>query len=248
MKLGIFAASKVGYEIVRILVDNNADIECLIVDEHDNFCSKIIEKGNAHNTYYYSDLANPKILCYLRSLNMDLGMLAWWGCIIKKPIIDLFSHGMLNTHPSFLPYNRGKQYYFWNIVEEVPFGVSIHYVDEEIDHGDIAFQKQIEVTWEDKGIDLWEKAQDELIQLFGTHVSEILEGNIPRTKQRHENGSLHYSHEVGRLLNIDLEKTYKAKDLINIIRGYSGFEHNYPHFYDKGKKYCINVQINEKLD
>lgn len=248
MKLGVFATSKVGYAIIKELVKNDADVRCLIVDDKDDMCPQIVNEGSSFTIYNYSDLGDPRILCSLNDLNLDLGILAWWPYIVNKPIIDLFSQGIINTHPSFLPYNRGKHYYFWNIVEQVPFGVSIHYVDENIDHGDIAFQKRIDVSWEDRGVDLWEKAQDEIIQLFHTHIKEILTGNIPRIRQNYEKGSFHYGYESERLLEIDLEKSYKARELINIVRGFSGFEYKYPHFYENGKKFCINVQIKEKKD
>lgn len=223
MKLGIFAASKVGYEIVKELVRNDADVRCLIVDKKDDMCSQIVTEGGPFPIYYNLDLEDLTTYNLLKKMSLDLGILAWWPYIVKKPVIDLFSQGIINTHPSFLPYNRGKHYYFWNIVEQFSFGVSIHYVDENIDHGDIAFQKKIEVSWEDRGVDLWEKAQDAIIQLFHTHINEILSGNIPRIKQNQETGSFHYGHEAEQLLNIDLEKNYKAKELINILRGFSGF-------------------------
>lgn len=243
MKLGIFAASRVGYGIIKGLVKNNADVRCLIVDEKDDMCSQIVTEGKSFPIYYNSNLEDPAIYQFLKKMSLDLGILAWWPYIVKKPVIDLFSRGIINTHPSFLPYNRGKHYYLWNIVEQVPFGVSIHYVDKNIDHGDIAYQEKIEVSWEDRGVDLWEKSQDALIQLFHSHIDEILSGEIPRIKQNHEMGSFHYGREAEQLLKIDLEKNYRARDLINILRGFSGFRYKYPYFYDGEEKYCINIRI-----
>ena len=68
----------------------------------------------------------------LKEINLDLIVLAWWPYIIKEPLISISRLGCLNLHPSLLPYNQGKHPYFWSIVEDVPFGVTIHFIDAGI--------------------------------------------------------------------------------------------------------------------
>ena len=41
----------------------------------------------------------------------------------------------MNLHPSYLPYNRGKDPYVWSILNEKPFGTTIHEMNEKIDDG-----------------------------------------------------------------------------------------------------------------
>lgn len=85
-------------------------------------------------------------------------ILAWWSYVLKENLIRIPRIGCLNFYPSFLPYNRGKHYNFWTIVEGNPFGVSQHSVDQGIDTGDIAYQSRIAKTWEDTGEALYHKA------------------------------------------------------------------------------------------
>ena len=61
-------------------------------------------------------------------------------------------------HNSYLPYNRGKNPYFWTFIEEKPYGVTIHKVDEGIDTGEIISQKLIQYDWEDNAGTIYEKS------------------------------------------------------------------------------------------
>lgn len=63
--------------------------------------------------------------------------------IIEKEIIKLFKNKIINLHISYLPFNRGSYPNLWSHLENNPSGVSIHYIDEGIDTGDILFQKKI---------------------------------------------------------------------------------------------------------
>jgi methionyl-tRNA formyltransferase len=71
--------------------------------------------------------------------------------LVKEQVINVAKYGVINTHPSLLSHNRGKNYNFWNLVEDAPFGVSLNFVDLGVDNGDIIFQKEIHKIWEDNG-------------------------------------------------------------------------------------------------
>ena len=71
---------------------------------------------------------------------VEVIFLAWWPKIVLDYIVDAPNVGVANFHPTFLPYDRGKNYVFWRLVEGTSFGVTLHFVDEGIDSGDIAFQ------------------------------------------------------------------------------------------------------------
>ena len=112
----------------------------------------------------------------------------------------------INTHPSFLPYNRGKNYNFWALVEQVPFGATLHFVDEGIDSGDIIAQTHIPYGWEDNGGTLYKKAKNAIVSLFKEEYPSIRTLKFPRSKQNLDKGSFHNSEEMGVLSLIDLEK------------------------------------------
>ena len=71
----------------------------------------------------------------------DVGVLAAYGEIIPKKVIDFFPHGILNIHPSLLPLWRGASPVQAAIVSgQEQTGVSIIKIDEKVDHGPIISQ------------------------------------------------------------------------------------------------------------
>jgi methionyl-tRNA formyltransferase len=63
-------------------------------------------------------------------------VLAWWRGLVGNPLLSLARHGFsLYTRLRLLPYNRGRHYNFWTLVEEAPFGGGLHKVVDQIDAG-----------------------------------------------------------------------------------------------------------------
>lgn len=70
--------------------------------------------------------------------------------IIKKELLDIPTIGVLNRHNALLPKNRGRLTPFWVLFkEEKETGVSIHFVEEGLDSGDIIVQEKYPVTKKD---------------------------------------------------------------------------------------------------
>lgn len=247
MNIGLFASKYVGYEIANFFGQNSETLSCLVLDSKDEpKCNlKIIEasKISKDRIFYSDDINNEKTLSKLKLLNLDLIILAWWPYILKKELISVPNIGSLNFHNSLLPYNRGKHANFWTLIEGTPFGVTIHFVDQGVDSGDIVFQSYIDKTWEDTGKTLYHKAQKEIIKLFITNFPIIKQGTIPKIKQDITQGSYHHSSELENASKIDLETKYKAKDLLNIIRARSFLPYPGAWFIDNGIKYEVRVTI-----
>lgn len=250
MKFVVFASDYVGKEIVKFLGKIGQDISCIVIDIKDKggFNKEILDNFTVNNpngaVIYSSDVYSQENLDLLKAINPEIILLAWWSYIIKLPLIEIPKLGTLNFHPSYLPYNRGKHYNFWTIVENTPFGVTIHWVDEGVDSGDIAFQALIEKTWEDTGEILYYKAQEEIIKLFKDNFQRIRDGQIPRIKQNTAEGSFHKASELTEASRINLDKEYKAEDLLNLLRAKTFPPHPAAWFYDKdGTKFEVRVKI-----
>jgi methionyl-tRNA formyltransferase len=153
----------------------------------------------------------------LKECRPDIILLAWWPKLLKRDDIEL-APVVLNMHPSLLPHCRGKDPNFWAIVEDRPFGVTIHHVDQSIDGGPIAFQRAIPLDWESTGQSLYETAQNEIVALFKDCYTQIAVGEIPRNPQKLDLGSLHYRHELDTASFLDLDANTTARDLLNRLR------------------------------
>lgn len=173
----------------------------------------------------------------------DFGFTAWWPKILSKLVIEFPKKGFINFHPSLLPYNRGKHYNFWTLIEQSPFGVSLNFIDSGVDTGDILAQRTIAYDWTDTGGSLYEKAQLEIQNLFRETYPQIRRGEICRIPQDHSKGSFHIAKELDPASQIELDKTYRARDILNLIRArtFSGYPACY--FFEKKQKYEVRIEI-----
>jgi methionyl-tRNA formyltransferase len=160
-------------------------------------------------------------------------------------MLNVAKIGLLNFHPSLLPYNRGKHYYFWNIIEQVPFGVTLHLIDENIDKGKIIFQKKLNVSWLDNGNSLRERSKVAMLELFNENFENILNGRFDGVETDWSLGNIHYGKEIQEASKLSLNQTVLVKDLLNILRARSGFQDGGAWFEDNGKKYEVSINIKE---
>ncbi len=240
MKLLVLADSIVGEKIVRFLIENYVNEIGLIVALSDNNIIKMAKKAKIRYAIYdnNSDVANQ-----CNNISIKLGILAWWPNIIKEPLLSFPRNGFINTHPSYLPYNRGKHYNFWALVEQVPFGVTIHTIDSSIDKGSILAQREIPYTWEDTGETLFFKAQKEMVHLFIEAFDDILLKKIKPVMPDYGEGSFHHSKELDPMSEIDLEKQFTARELLNLLRARTFKGYPACYFFDQNTKYEVRVNI-----
>ncbi|MDP2668323.1 MAG: methionyl-tRNA formyltransferase [bacterium] len=91
---------------------------------------------------------DEKFIQKIRDLKPDIGVVAAYGKILPKALIEAFSYGILNIHPSLLPKYRGSSPIEYTILagEENNTGVSIILLDEKMDHGSIVVQEKYHPT------------------------------------------------------------------------------------------------------
>lgn len=244
----VLAADYVGYHIVDFLVRSKEPINYLILDTKNrgNYNDKIISiftsLYNKEKILYNDKLIDKNFLSKLEELQPNFGILAWWPYILKGKILSIPKIGWVNFHPSYLPFNRGKHPNFWCLVDETPCGVSLHFIDEGIDTGDLIFKKEIPVTWEDTGQTIYEKSREAIITLFKEKFHTIKQ-NPKRIQQNLEDGSFHKSSEMDDICRINLDEKYTARKLLNILRGKMFPSHPTAFFIDNGIKYSIEIKI-----
>lgn len=80
----------------------------------------------------------------LEELSPDLGVLGGTR-IIRKRILEIPPDGMLNSHPGLLPEVRGSASPAWSVYHDIPIGATCHFIDPNIDTGDIVLRREIPV-------------------------------------------------------------------------------------------------------
>ena len=244
MKLLLMCDSRVGNAIAEWLLDTYSDdIGAMAVIRESSIC--ITARQKKIPCYVFE--SEEQLLADFSGLApFDLGILAWWPKLISPSLMALAREGFINTHPSLLPHNRGKHYNFWALVEQVPFGVSIHFVDEGIDSGDIIAQLPISYDWEDTGATLHWKASQAMIELFKLAYPKIRNGSIQRISQELSDGSVHYAREIDVVSKIELNKTYTARELINLLRARTFPGYPACRFEEDGETFEISVTIRRR--
>lgn len=241
----ILADGQVGREVTIWLLENYKSDIRLLVSTAENEIKNLGDQYGIKTLIFES---SKQILGFTNEnqLEFDIGFLIWWPKIIKKPLIDLPTNGFINTHPSLLPFCRGKHYNFWTLVEDVPYGVSLHFIDEGVDSGNIVAQKEITYSWEDNGKTLYDKALKYTVFLFKESYPNIRNLNFKATKQDLSQGSFHLAKELEPASFIDLDKLYKARDLLNLLRARTFPGHPGCHFTDNGEDYEVRISITKK--
>ncbi len=243
--IAVFADRDVGLEVVRYLIHSYSAHLRFVVTASENEITELARNAGV-SVFQYNDIDASSSRQVLKDL--DFIFLAWWPKIVPEQVFSAPRRGTINLHPSLLPFNRGKNYNFWSIVEDTPFGVTIHFVDASIDTGDLIAQRIIEKDWTDTGGTLYAKAKREMVELFRASYSRIVAGDFDRRPQQHDIATFHRASELHPASEILLDKSYTAKDLLNLLRArtFPGMPACY--FWSDGKRYEVRVSIIETED
>ncbi|MEO8770660.1 MAG: phosphoribosylglycinamide formyltransferase [Ferruginibacter sp.] len=163
VKIELIVSNKSGAGVIQIAKDNNIDQVVINKDQ-------LIYDSN-----FIRDLEKRKI---------DFIILAGFLLKIPPALIQSFPKKIINIHPALLPAYGGKGMYGMHVHETViankekQSGISIHYVDEIYDHGEIIFQATCNIDPADTAEDLAKKIH----LLEYTHYPAVIETVLKNQK------------------------------------------------------------------
>jgi len=173
----------------------------------------IIEKDN--NSVI--ELSDPIDLEFVKQSRIDFAVSYRYRHIIRRPIIEYLKGNIINLHISLLPWNRGADPNLWSFLDNTPKGITIHYIDDGIDTGDIIVQKEL---FFDEDIETlatsYEALNHQIIELFNQQWLSIISGKTQRYRQP-QSGTYHQARDkkpFESLLN-DLSWNTPVKQLIS---------------------------------
>lgn len=119
------------------------------------------------------------LLDLLRASRIDLVCLAGFMRILSEPVVAAFEGAMLNVHPSLLPAFPGAH----AVSDALAWGakvtgVTVHFVDEEVDHGPIVLQEAVPVHEDDDEERLHARIKEVEHRLYPAAVRLWLEGRL----------------------------------------------------------------------
>lgn len=173
--------------IARYIKENNigAEIKLLISDVESAYVRKRARDYSVPDVfinpkeYENREGFNNKILNVLKENDIDLVLLAGFMRVLCPFFVAEYKNRMLNIHPALLPSFKGenaiKDAYDYGVKVT---GVTVHFVDEKVDHGPIVLQEAVFVDKEDDLESLENKIHKTEHRLYPEAVRLLVEGKL----------------------------------------------------------------------
>ncbi len=247
MRVLLLANNWTGWQVADWLRQQGDEIVGLIIHPLDKrkFGDEIITAVGVKVDQIFdgSQLGQLATMEAIADLQAEIALSVLFDFILKPNFINLFPKGVINVHPAYLPYNRGQYPNVWSIVEQTPAGVTIHYIDPGIDTGDIITRQQVLVEPVDTGETLYRKLEQASVTLFKETWPLIQTGQIARRPQDSQSGTYHRSRDVEKIDQIDLDKQYTARHLIDVLRARTFPPYAGAYFVHSGRKVYIRMEL-----
>ena len=190
---------------------------CLRYNSEDNILSGLAEKYNIP-CLKVPNINDSKFLEQVKTYDCDIFVSMSFDQIFKKEIINLPPGKVINCHAGKLPFYRGRNILNWVLInDEKEFGITVHYVDEGIDTGDIILQKVFPICDDDSYKTLLTTAYKACAELLVESLRLYIREDIIVTKQSDIHPVGFYCGKRGEgdeLLNWELN----SRDIFNFIR------------------------------
>jgi len=219
-KIILFGCQKIAVDCIEYISQNN-NVDLISVYTYDlpldiTYGYESVEKKckELNIECYKPNRISRKLVKEIEEKTPDFVLSVYYRKIFPNSLIKIPKSGCINIHPSLLPNYRGPVPTAWALLNgEKETGVTIHYMNEEIDTGDILFQKTVEIMPEETGFELYTKAMKVGYDLFIENFEKLLSNNLNRRKQI---GVGSYYGKLNSKHYINWKS--KAEDIRNIVR------------------------------
>ncbi|MBF0186375.1 MAG: hypothetical protein HQL50_00445 [Magnetococcales bacterium] len=186
----------------------------------------------------------PLILDLLQQNKIEMLFSCYYEYRIRQSLIDGATYGGINIHPSVLPYNRGFHSSFWGILDETPLGATLHWLDEQLDTGDIIDQALLTDDGVIPASEVRAWSRNQCVELFGRNLPRVLIGKAPRIKQ-HGPGSYHFKKDLQPVVHFDASDTISLERLMKLGRATS-FQENGVYVVSGERKFKVRILVSEE--
>ena len=193
MKVVFLAALKAGYETVKHVAESRKDeIHVFTLDSNHSGRSGYVPFDDLEGKckLYKIEPKDDSWHNKIKNLNPEVIFVIGWSFIIPQEIISAAKHGAIGQHPTLLPKHRGNAPIPWTLINGLTrTGVSLFYLTDEADAGDIVAQSEIEVLFEDDAASLYNKMIETTKKLFVETLDKIENNSLEPWAQDAEKAS-----------------------------------------------------------
>lgn len=228
MKLVFMGTSIFAVPALQKLIDSSHEISGVITqpDRPSGRGGKLSfppvkELAIKHNLPLYQPdkIRDPAAIEQVKALAPELIVVVSYGQIIPLPILNFPRYGCVNIHASLLPYYRGAAPIQRTIMAgETETGVTIMYMDEGLDTGDIIVQIKTDIATSMEHGELQAMLAEQGADLLLDTISQMAKGAITRLAQAHTRAT--YAHRLSREDEV-VDWTRPARAIHNQLRALS---------------------------
>ncbi|QXE88086.1 formyltransferase [Geomonas nitrogeniifigens] len=227
-KVVVCAYHNVGYRCLEELLRQGADVRLVFSHEDSpgeeiwfqSVCGLAARHGIPCLTSSINAPENREILA---ELSPDFLLSFYYRNMITPEVLSLAGRGALNMHGSYLPKYRGRVPVNWAVIKgETSTGVTLHYMVEKPDAGEIVDQERVEIAFEDTAFDVFNKVTEAAVEVLRRSWPQLIEGSAPRIPMDLKAGNYCGGRrpEDGRI-----DWNLSAVEIYNLVRGVT---HPYP--------------------
>lgn len=186
MVIGYFADGPWSHRALDKLLENASVRVAFICARYDIQDTVLRKKASLSGIPFivHPDINCTDFISKIAPYACDLFVSMSFNQIFRKTTLDLSPLGTINCHAGKLPFYRGRNILNWVLInDETEFGITVHYVDEGIDTGDIIRQECFPITDQDDYGTLLTRAYEGCADLLILAVEDILRGVAQRIVQ-----------------------------------------------------------------
>ena len=188
-------------------------------------------------------MKDEEVIAKIKEINPDLIVVVAYGKILPKEIIDIPKYGIINVHSSLLPKYRGASPIHSAILNgDKESGVSIMYIEEGLDSGDVILKETCEITEDDTLGTLHDRLK-ELGAIGLEKALKLIEAGEVKAEKQDDSKATFVKPITKEQAKIDWNNTKEV--IFNQIRGSNPFPGAYTH---NEKNENIKIYKSEKLE
>ena len=188
-------------------------------------------------------MKDEEVIAKIKEINPDLIVVVAYGKILPKEIIDIPKYGIINVHSSLLPKYRGASPIHSAILNgDKESGVSIMYIEEGLDSGDVILKETCEITEDDTLGTLHDRLK-ELGAIGLEKALKLIEAEEVKAEKQDDSKATFVKPITKEQAKIDWNNTKEG--IFNQIRGLNPFPGAYTH---NEKNENIKIYKSEKLE
>ena len=223
LTIGLFADGQWSHQLFEKLIKNKKIIIKFICSRYkssDNLIGILARKKNLP-LYRFKNINSNLASTTLSKYSCDLFVSMSYDQIFEKHIIRIPSKGIINCHAGKLPDYKGRNVLNWAIINgEKYYGITTHFINENIDEGNIILQKQYKILDSDDYNKILIKSYVRCSNLMYLTIKKFLHNDIFSYPQKNiKSRKRYFKKRNAKDEKIDWSKN--IKDIYNLIRGIS---------------------------